>query len=119
MATVVGVLAPSSERTRTRGVSSFLFNSTGDLVDLAVLRRLSFVVSPGRPRSALTTRDRGTTTVGVVSAITLRPRKNYTAISPFVYLKTHGQVKQWKGTAWASLRCREKSILPFLLRAIQ
>lgn len=67
VATVVGVLAPSSERTRTRGVSSFLLNSTGDLVDLAVLRRLSFVVSPGRPRSALTTRDRDSIPVGEYS----------------------------------------------------
>lgn len=78
------MLAPSSERTRTRGISSFLLNSTGDLVDLAVLRRLSFVVSPGRPRSVLTTRDRDSTTFGAVSAITLRLRKKYIAISPFV-----------------------------------
>lgn len=64
-------------RTRTRGVSSFLLNSTDDLVDFAVLRRLSFVVSPGRPRSALTIARSRVHTIGIVSAITLRLRKKY------------------------------------------
>lgn len=73
---------PSSERTRTRGVFS-LFPSlklvARDLADLIVLRRLSFVVSPVRPRTALTMQDRPRST-GEDPTIILRSRVKHAAI---------------------------------------